>query len=106
MALTTGEDVARVIGLPASTADTDTAAAVADELVAAYCVTPLPEPVPAPVAQAALQLAVNVYQAAAAAGGQNVAMDWTPGPYRMGRSLLSTVSGLLAPWQSTGSMVG
>ena len=34
------------------------------------------------------------------------AVDFTPGPYRMGRSLLSRVSGLLGRYMDTAALVG
>ena len=58
------------------------------------------------VREAALAIAVDVFQSRVAPGGQTEAIDFTPGPYRMGRSLLSRVSGLLARWMDTSSLVG
>ena len=58
------------------------------------------------VREAALAIAVDVFQSRIAPGGQTEAIDFTPGPYRLGRSLISKVSGLLGRWLDTGSMVG
>jgi hypothetical protein len=58
------------------------------------------------VREAALAIAVDVFQSRVAPGGQTEAIDFTPGPYRLGRSLISRVSGLLGRWLDTGSMVG
>jgi len=58
------------------------------------------------VREAALAIAVDVFQSRVAPGGQTEAVDFTPGPYRMGRSLISRVSGLLARWMDTSSLVG
>ena len=58
------------------------------------------------VREAALAIAVDVFQSRVAPGGQTEAIDFTPGPYRLGRSLLSRVSGLLARWIDTSAMVG
>ena len=58
------------------------------------------------VREAALAIAVDVFQSRVAPGGQTEAVDFTPGPYRLGRSLLTRVSGLLGRWMDTGSMVG
>ena len=58
------------------------------------------------VREAALAIAVDVFQSRVAPGGQTEAIDFTPGPYRLGRSLLTRVSGLLSRWMDTGSMVG
>lgn len=53
---------------------------------------------PAPMRQAALGLAVDLFQSQRAVGGQPVAADYTPAPFRLGRSLMSKFSGLLAPY--------
>jgi hypothetical protein len=58
------------------------------------------------VREAALAIAVDIFQSRVAPGGQIQAVDFTPGPYRLGRSLFTRVSGLLARWVDTGSMVG
>jgi len=58
------------------------------------------------VREAALAIAVDVFQSRVAPGGQMEAVDFTPGPYRLGRSLYTRVSGLLGRWVDTGSMVG
>ncbi len=58
------------------------------------------------VREAALAIAVDVWQSRVAPGGQTQGIDFTPGPYRLGRSLFTRVSGLLARWVDTGSLVG
>ena len=58
------------------------------------------------VREAALAIAVDVFQSRQAPGGQINAIDFTPGPYRLGRSLFTRVSGLLGRWTDTGSLVG
>jgi hypothetical protein len=58
------------------------------------------------VREAALAVAVDIWQSRVAPGGQIEGVDFTPGPYRLGRSLLSRVSGLLARWVDTQSLVG
>jgi hypothetical protein len=58
------------------------------------------------VREAALAIAVDVFQSRVAPGGQMQAVDFTPGPYRLGRSLFSRVSGLLGRYVDTGSLVG
>jgi len=59
-----------------------------------------------PVREAALAIAVDVWQSRVAPGGQMEAVDFTPGPYRLGRSLVGRVSGLLGPYMNTRSLVG
>jgi hypothetical protein len=58
------------------------------------------------VREAALAIAVDVFQSRVAPGGQLQGVDFTPAPYRLGKSLFSRVSGLLARWTDTGSLVG
>lgn len=59
-----------------------------------------------PVLEAALMTAADIYQARGATNGQPVGVDFTPAPYRMGRSMMSRVSGLLAAYIATGTQVG
>mgnify|MGYP000043390289 FL=1 len=56
------------------------------------------------VKEAVTAIAVDVFQSRVAPGGQTEAVDFTPGPYRMGRSLLTRVSGLLGRWMDTSSL--
>lgn len=58
------------------------------------------------VLEAALMTAADIYQSRFATNGQGVGVDFTPAPYRMGRSLLTRVSGLLAPHMAIGTQVG
>jgi hypothetical protein len=58
------------------------------------------------VREAALAIAVDVFQSRVAPGGQTEAIDFTPGPYRLGQSLISRVKGLLGRWMDTGALVG
>lgn len=58
------------------------------------------------VREAALAIAVDVFQSRVAPGGQTQAIDFTPGPYRLGRSLFTRVSGLLGRWVEVGSLIG
>ena len=58
------------------------------------------------VVEAATAIAVDMWQSRLAPGGQMQAVDFTPGPYRMGRSLLTRVSGLLGQHMDVGSFVG
>lgn len=56
------------------------------------------------VFEAILAVAVDIWQSRVAPGGTMQAVDFQPGPYRMGRSLVSRVQGLLAPHMDTGSL--
>jgi hypothetical protein len=55
---------------------------------------------------AALMVAVDIWNARQSASGQMQAVDFNPGPYRMGRSLLSRVIGLISEYRDPKSMVG
>ena len=56
--------------------------------------------------QAALIIAVDVWQARSSAFGQPNSVDFQPTPYRVGQSLISRVKGLIAKHMDTGSMIG
>ncbi len=58
------------------------------------------------VREAATAIAVDIFQSRQAPGGQINGIDFTPGPYRLGKSLFTRVSGLLARWTDTGTLVG
>ena len=58
------------------------------------------------VREAALAIAVDLWQARVAPGGVMQAADFTPGPYRLSRGILTRVSGLIAPWRDPAGMVG
>lgn len=56
--------------------------------------------------EAALTIAVDMWTNRVAPGGQPQGVDFQPSPWRMGRSLMARVSGLLAPYMNTGGLVG
>jgi hypothetical protein len=58
------------------------------------------------VNQAALMLAIDIWQARQQSNAGGVSPDFSPSPYRMGSSLLARIRGLIAPFLSPGSMVG
>jgi hypothetical protein len=58
------------------------------------------------IREAAMLIAVDVYQARQQSNAGGVSPDFSPSPYRMGNSLLSRVRGLLAPHLSPRGMVG
>lgn len=64
------------------------------------------EDAPAAVKEAVLAITIDIWQNRQAPGGTMNAVDFTPGPYRIGRSLLSKVSGLLGPYYKTTWQVG
>ena len=65
----------------------------------AYAATPA-------VREAAMMLAVDVWQARQQSSAGGISPDFTPSPYRMGNTLMARVRGLLAPYISPRSMVG
>ena len=104
--IVTGEQIANALGMGATNATLDDVAQIADQLLRPYLIaSALNNPIPAPVTEAGIVIAIDVWQNRTAAGGQSVGIDGTPGPYRMGQSLLSRVSGLLGPWLDTRSDV-
>lgn len=56
--------------------------------------------------EAALTIAVDMWTNRLAPGGQPQGVDFTPSPYRMGRTLMQRVIGLLAPYLDTRGIVG
>lgn len=61
---------------------------------------------PAPMREAALATAVDIFQSTKAPGGTPVGVDFQPAPFRMGRSLMSKVGGLLAAYIEIESVIG
>ena len=58
------------------------------------------------VEEAVLQIAIDVFQSRLAAGGTQQALDYTPAPYRMGRTLLYKVTGLISKYIDSNSQIG
>jgi hypothetical protein len=58
------------------------------------------------IREAAMMLAVDIYQARQAPQGGGNGIDFQPGPYKMGRSLYSRISGIIAPYANPNGMVG
>jgi hypothetical protein len=58
------------------------------------------------VEEAVLQISVDVFQSRLAAGGTQQALDYTPAPYRMGRTLLYKITGLISKYIDSNSQVG
>lgn len=61
---------------------------------------------PAALKEAALLLAIDLFQTQNSASGQQVAVDFTPSPFKAGRSFNQKVIGLLAKYLDEGSLVG
>jgi hypothetical protein len=58
------------------------------------------------VEKAVLALAVEIFQAILTTGGTAQALDYTPSPYRLGRTLLYKVTGMISKYLDERSMVG
>lgn len=110
MALVTGAELADALNLPWNAQSPDpvlvAVADAADDTVAALLVTGAYALEPPPVKQAALQVALEIYQARTSAGGQAVATDFTAGPYRLSTWLIRRVDSLLAGYKDPAGMVG
>ena len=58
------------------------------------------------IREGCLALCVDVFQSRLAPGGQTEAVDFTPGPFRLGRSMVTRIHGLLARHLDVGMMIG
>lgn len=108
MALLTLADFKSVLGVgnlyPDATLEQVIEAAT--DLVTAYIDDDARTDEPAAVKEATLNLAVDIWSSRLAPGGQMQAVDYTPSPFRMGRSLMSKVIGLLAPYAREDGFIG
>lgn len=106
MELVTPEEVGRAIGLSPADQGVILATQSSNELLS-YYLTPDVDHTQHPSDKAAaLSLAVDIYQARTASGGQVVGLEYQPTPFRMGASILNTVSGLLGPCLDQSGEVG
>ena len=109
MALVTGEELADALDLEYAEpldAVLDQVADAADDIVGALITTGAYELEPAACKEAALAVGIEIFQSRTAAGGQAVAVDFTPGPYRLSVWLTRRVMSLLGPYLNVGGMVG
>ena len=108
MALVTGQELADVLELDYEPGDEpyDQIAAAADDIVASIITDAAYELEPPACKEAALSVAVEIYQARTAAGGQAVATDYSPGPYRLSVWITRRVASLLGPYMNTKGMIG
>ena len=84
----------------------DQIAEAADDIVGSLITPAAKTAEPASVREAAVAVAVEIFQARTAAGGQAVATDFSPGPYRLSVWVTRRVMSLLAPYLRVGGMVG
>ena len=81
-------------------------AAAADDIVASLLTDAAYELEPPACKEAALAVAVEIFQARTAAGGQAVATDFSPGPYRLSVWMTRRVMSLLGPYMDVKGMIG
>jgi len=109
MALVTGQELADNLQIEYDDASEDVLDQVADAatLLIGYLITTAALTAePAPVKEAAMSVAVEMFQARSSAGGEAVSMDFTPGPYRLSVWLTRRVMGVLAPYLDMKGVVG
>lgn len=108
-ALVTADELAVALGLPTPT-DEDSPLTVCADAASSWLVQYLTRDVDhsehSYCRRAALEVSVNMWQSATAAGGQPVNIDFTPAPYTMGASLLRRVAGIIAPCRPASGLVG
>ena len=109
MALVDGQELATALDLDyvAPIDDVlDQVAEAADDIVGSLLTTTAYAAEPAACKEAALSVGVEIFQARTAAGGQAVATDFSPGPYRLSVWMTRRVMALLGPYLNVGGMVG
>ena len=109
MALVTGEELADNLDIEYDGAAVATLDQVADaaSLLIGYLITATAlDDEPSPCKEAAMSVAVEMFQARSSAGGEAVSMDFTPGPYRLSVWLTRRVMGVIAPYLDMEGVVG
>lgn len=106
MPLVTAQELSRVIGLPPTDPSIVSSAQASDELISLYLTRDIDHELHAKDREAALSIAVDIFQNRTASGGQAVGLEYVPMPFRIGPALLNTVSGLLGPCLDQASDVG
>jgi hypothetical protein len=107
MPLVTGDDLATLLDLDYPPVEPfDQVAKAADDVVRAL-LTPEAYNASYPACkEAALSVAVEIYQSRYSAGGQAVASDFSPGPYRLSVWMTRRVMSLLGPYLDVRGVVG
>jgi hypothetical protein len=109
MALVTGEELADNLQIEYDVDTEDVLDQVSDaaSLLIGYLITSAALTAePAPCKEAAMSVAVEMFQARSSAGGEAVSMDFTPGPYRLSVWLTRRVMGVIAPYLDMKGVVG
>jgi len=109
MALVDGQELADNLDIEYSGDAIPVLDQVADaaSLLIGYLITPAALTAESsPVKEAAMSVAVEMFQARSSAGGEAVSVDFTPGPYRLSVWLTLRVMGVLAPYLDMKGVVG
>lgn len=108
MSLVTGEELADALSLDYDppTEPFDQVAAAADDIVGSLLTPSALVSEPPACREAALSVAMEMYQARFSAGGQTVASDFTAGPYRLSVWITRRVMSLLGPYMNVRGMIG
>ena len=109
MALVTGQELANNLDIAYVSPDDavlDQVSAAASDLIG-FLITPASVIAEPPACkEAAMSVAVEIFQASTAAGGESVSMDFTPGPYRLSAWITKRVMALLTPYLDMKTQVG
>lgn len=105
--VTVTDDISSIYTFSAANVDTDVSARGVVPAGVAYLsgsdALTLYAGIPA-VENAILLVSVEIFQSIVAPGGQIEGVDFAPSPFRMGRSLMNRVVGLLSPYLDVSSM--
>lgn len=110
--LVTADEIKLVLGLTGAASDLypdemiEQVIDAAEEAIFPFVTDSAVELGRASLKEAVIAITIDIWQNRQAPGGAMNAVDFTPGPYRMGRSLLSKVSALLGPWYKDTWQVG
>jgi hypothetical protein len=106
--LVTGAELAEVLDLDYSPGDEpfDQLAEAARNIVGSIITDAALAAAPPACREAALSVAMEMYQARTAAGGQAVSVDFTAGPYRLSLWITKRVQAILAPYLDVRGMIG
>ena len=106
--LVTGAELAEVLDLDYMPGDEpfDQLAQAARDIVGSIITSAALTAAPPACREAALSVAMEMYQARTAAGGQAVSVDFTAGPYRLSLWITKRVQAILAPYLDVRGMIG
>ena len=109
MALLTGTELATNLDIAYAVPDIvvlDSVADAATNLIGYLITDQAVIDEPSACKEAAMSVAVEMFQARTSAGGEAVSVDFTPGPYRLSVWLTKRVMALLTPYLDMKTQVG